>query len=141
MRPFWPRLLKSVLPIALLAGGVGYLFAQAAGAYVATARDDGSALTESLAWRVPLSMAAWGGGIALLFEVFRHLWSRSKPTPNPVVASSDVPDAEQLLMQLLEQAEAAEHNRNQPDFPVAEPPPIDTPMPAALPARQPTPAA
>src|SRR5215213_280164 len=61
MPRFWPRLLKSVLPVALLAAGGGYLYAVAAGAYVADGRDDGTALRETLVWRVPLTMAAWAG--------------------------------------------------------------------------------
>ena len=140
MRRFWPRLLKSVLPVTLLCGAAGYLYAVAAGSYVADPRDDGSTLRDTLLWRVPFAMAAWGGGFTLLVEWFRHMWG-AKKNDAKAEAATPPPSAEQILMQLLEQAEEAERSRQ---FPV--PPPrslTDTPLPAGLPAipGQPTPAA
>lgn len=142
MPRFWPRLLKSVLPVALLAGAGGYAYAVAAGAYVADGRDDGEGLREKLLWRVPFSMAAWAGGFTLLFELFRHLWV-AKPAPTTATERGAVPpaqpDAEQLLLQLLEQAEAAEKTRESQRIPVLCVN-TDTPAPAALPTGQPVPA-
>ena len=134
MPRFWPRLLKSVLPIALLAGGAGYLYAVAAGAYVADERNDGGGVRDALAWRVPLAMAAWGGGITLVFEWLRHLWG-VKARPAADLPAAAAVDAETLLLQLLEQAEAAEKARQQP-VSVS----TDTPPPVGTPAGQPTPA-
>ena len=112
MRRFWPRLLKSVLPVTLLCGAVGYLYAVAAGAYVATEHDDGGGLRDTLTWRVPFFMALWGGGFTLLVEWFRHLWAPAKKGEKPAAATPS-PDAvaEKLLLQLLEQAEQAEQSR------------------------------
>lgn len=140
MRRFWPRLLKSVLPITLLCGAAGYLYAVAAGAYIADEREDGRTLREALAWRVPLAMAFWGGGFTLLVEWFRHLWggankTDAKDTKGTVPAPTPEESAEQLLLQLLQQAEAAERSRAMP-----MPEPRPTPTPAELPTFPPVPA-
>ena len=147
MRRFWPRLLKTVLPVALVCGGAGYLYAIGAGSYVSGKQDDGSTLRDVLVWRVPFAMAFWGGGFTLIVEFCRHLWAPTKkdekpaaPVPNPEA------DAEKLLLQLLEQAEEAERSRvfTPPDLrtqPAAPPSVTDTPLPAALPSAdsQPSP--
>lgn len=136
MTPFWPRLFKSVLPVALLAAGGGYLYAVAAGAYVADGRNDGTALKEALVWRLPLTMAAWAGGLTLLVEWFRHLWGK-KPEAQPVAeAKQSVLDSEQLLLQLLDQAEAAEKHRESQRIPVADVTTL-TPAPGGVPGSQP----
>ncbi len=124
MRRFWPRLLKAVLPVTLLCGAAGYLYALAAGAYFATERDDGGGLRDTLTWRVPFFMALWGGGFTLLVEWFRHLWAQAKKGETPAAASPDA-DAEKLLLQLLEQAELAEQSR-------AVPMPTDRTLPTDL---------
>ena len=137
MRRFWPRTLKTVRPVTLLCGAAGYLYAVAAGAYFATERDDGSTLRDSLAWRLPFTMAVWGGGFTLLVEFFRHLWAPKK-ADEKAAATTSTPeaDAEKLLLQLLEQAEEAERSRA---VPVPESRPLtDTPLPASLPKSQPT---
>jgi len=140
MRRFWPRLLKTVLPVALVCWGAGYLYAIGAGSYVSSKQDDGTTLRDILVWRVPFAMAFWGGGFTLIVEWFRHLWAPKKvdekpaaPAPNPEA------DAEKLLMQLLEQAEQAEESRKFPPPPT--PPVTDTPLPASLPSvdNQPSP--
>lgn len=139
MRRFWPRLLKSVLPVTLLCGAAGYLYALAAGSYVADQRDDGSTLRDTLVWRVPFTMAAWGGGITLLVEWFRHLWGANKTDAAAAATAAPQQTAEQILMQLLEQAEQAEESRK---FPVPPPPSVnDTPLPDfPLPTFPPAPA-
>ncbi len=112
MRRFWPRLLKAVLPVTLLCGAAGYLYAVAAGAYIATERDDGGGLRDTLTWRVPFTMAMWGGGFTLLVEFFRHLWAPAKKGEKATAAAPNPDaDAEKLLLQLLEQAEQAEQSR------------------------------
>ncbi len=119
---FWPRVLKSVLPVALLCGVGGWALAWAAGAYVTDSRYSGDELRETLVWRLPLTLAAWGGGITFLCELFRHLWAQ--PIQSAAEAKTQAVDAEQLLMQLIEQAEAAEEDRNpQPVFGGCAPPP------------------
>jgi len=137
MRRFWPRALKSVLPVTLLCGAAGYLYCVAAGAYFATERDDGNGLRDFLAWRVPFTMALWGGGFTLLVEWFRYLWVPKKADEKkPEAAPNPEADAEKLLLQLLEQAEEAERSRT---FQVPAPRPLtDTPLPSALPKSQPT---
>lgn len=138
MPRFWPRVLKTVLPVGLICGAAGYLYAVAAGAYYATERDDGSTLRDALAWRVPFAMAFWGAGFTLVVEFFRHLWAPKKPDEKPAAAPNPEADAEKLLLQLLEQAEEAERSRTVPapdPRPTAEAPPVtDIPLPAS---RQP----
>jgi hypothetical protein len=137
MRRVWPRLLKSVLPITLLCGAAGYLYAVAAGAYIADEREDGSTLRGALAWRVPFAMAFWGGGFTLLVEWFRHLWgANTKDDKKAEAAPAPTPEqaAEQLLLQLLEQAEAAERSRAMP-MPELRP----APTPGELPTFPPVP--
>ena len=106
--PFWPRLLKSVLPVAVLCGVGGWALAHAAGVYVADARHAGDDLRDALAWRLPFTLAAWGGGITFACELLRHWWVSPKPPADPPAAPID---GEQLLLQLLVEAEAAEASR------------------------------
>lgn len=136
MPRFWPRLLKTVLPAGLICGAAGYLYAVAAGAYVADERDDGRTLRDALAWRVPFAMAFWGAGFTLVVEFFRHLWAPASQATTPAAAPTPEADAEKLLLQLLEQAEEAERSRAVPvpdPRPPAESPPLtDTPLPPEL---------
>ena len=122
---FWPRLLKSVLPIAVLSAAGGWVYAYAAGMYMTDAQHTGDELKESLLWRLPFTMAAWGGGITFFCELFRHWWGKPNSAPAPVAAEtkSAPVDAEQLLLQLLDQAEAAEQSRYElPVFAQSAPP-------------------
>lgn len=139
MAKFWPRLLKVVLPVSVVCGGAGYLYAVAAGAYIADARDDGGTLRDTLVWRVPFAMAFWGGSFTLLVEFFRHLWgANNKPEKSSAPAVSPDAEAEKLLLQLLEQAETAEQSRaiaTPADRPLPLPPalsPDDLPVPTFL---------
>lgn len=134
MPRFWPRALKTVLPVGFICGAAGYLYAVAAGAYFATERDDGSTLRDALAWRVPFAMAFWGAGFTLVVEFLRRLWAPKTTDAKPAAAPNPDADAETLLLQLLEQAEEAERSRTAPaPQPPAESPPLtDTPLPPEL---------
>lgn len=104
------RILRHGLLAALMLGALGYVYAQFAGLWFDTKAGAGGAeVTEALQWRVPLTMAAWGFGLVAVFEFFAGLWrTPEKPT---LVESKSVPDAETLLLELLDQAEAAERER------------------------------
>ena len=138
MRGLFLRALKTVLPTAVLLGVCGYLFAVSVGRVVATDKDNGAATADALRWRLPFTMAAWGGGMVLVFELFRSLWGGKPPAP-PAKARPQAVDSEQLLLQMLEQAEAAEAARQSgrvPALPDSVPsPPVSvsdqTPAPAA----------
>ncbi len=110
MSPFVRRLLISVLPTMLLLAVCGYGMANAAGLYVGNERYSGDQLVETLQWRLPLTLAAWGGGLVFLMELVRHLWLKPAEKPKSrETTKSLTPDqeAEQLLLQLLEQNESA----------------------------------
>lgn len=135
MRGFLFRVVKSVLPTALFLAACGYAFAVLAGKYVADGKDSGEALQNVLAWRLPFTLAAWGGGMVLVFELFRALWGQS-PAPKPPAARSAEVDAEQLLQQLLDQADAAEAARRCSILPTVS---DDTPAPRGEPSAVPVP--
>ena len=119
MRLFLTQLLKNGLPTAALLAFFGYLFAQFAGMWYASesagrpspvGADD---IAAALEWRLPLTMAAWGFGLVALFEGVLSLWR--KPVPSkPAAPAAD--DTEQLLLKLLEEAEAAEAERQRRIF-------------------------
>ena len=113
MREISLRVLKSVVATVLLLAACGYGFAVAARAYVATDRDSGEGIEQALAWRLPFTLAAWGGGMVLVYELFRTLWGPKPSSAGTATggATSPVLDAEQLLQQLLDQADAAEKLR------------------------------
>lgn len=133
MRGFSVRILKSVLPTSAVLAAFGFLFARAAGAYVSTDKDDAGELTAELSWKLPLAFAFWGGGMTLVFEFFRHLWGRN---PEPAATAPVAADAEQLLLQLLEQAEAAEARRSGL---IPTPNPVCPAMPTPPPRSEPLP--
>jgi hypothetical protein len=131
MSPFLRRLLLSVVPTMVLLALCGYGLSRAAGAYVANGRDTGQQLAETLQWRLPITLAAWGGGLVFLMELIRHLWV--KPAAKPMAQQELKPltpdqEAEQLLLQLLEQSESAQARAI---IPLDQtPPPSGTPLPA-----------
>ena len=129
MRRYLLKLLKAGVPTAAVLAFFGYAFAQFAGMwYVSEAggRDSpvGAAeVARTLEWRLPLTMAAWGFGLVALFEGVLSLWRKPMPV-EPAVPVVD--ETEQLLLQLLEEADAAEAER-QMKMALAE-----TPMPKGL---------
>jgi len=109
------RILRNGLLAAFMLGALGFAYAHFAGVWFDSKTGDreapigGAEVTEALQWRVPLTMAAWGFGLVALFELFASLWR--KPETLSPSASAPVPDAEVLLSELLDQAEAAERER------------------------------
>ncbi len=141
MRGFLLRSLKTVVPTALVLAGCGYLFAHATAAMAATQTDTGESLRDALTSRLPFTFAAWGGGMVLVFELFRSLWKRpTAPAEKPAVtlthaakAPADTEECEALLDHMLLAAESAETARMTitPAVSVtdATPPPRREPMP------------
>jgi hypothetical protein len=110
MSPFVRRLLISILSTIVILALCGYALSQAASLFVANERDSGKQMIETLQWRLPVTLAACGGGLVFLMEVGRHFWVRRVPkTTTTELAKPLTPDqeAEQLLLQLLEQNESA----------------------------------
>ena len=110
MSPFVRRLFISVLPTVVLLALCGYGLSRAAGLYVANGRDSGEQLAETLQWRLPITLAAWGGGLVFLMELVRYLWVKpvaKTQTAEAVKTLTPDQEAEQLLLQLLEQNESA----------------------------------
>ena len=111
MRPYLLKLLKTGLPTAAGLGVVGYAFARFAGMwYVSEAGGHDSPVgaaevARTLEWRLPLAMAGWGFGLVALFEGVLSLWRKPVPV-EPAVPVVD--ETEQLLLKLLEEADAAD---------------------------------
>lgn len=128
MRPYLLKLLKNGLPTAAILAAIGFLFAQLAGMwYVSesggrTSTVGADEIADTLQWRLPLTMAAWGFGLVALFEGVLALW-RTAPAPAIRPAVPAVDETELLLLQLLEEAEAAEVMRQSRGSPK------QTPMP------------
>ncbi len=114
MRRYLLKLLKAGVPTAAILAFFGYAFAQFAGMWYISesgGRESpvGAAeIARTLEWRLPLTMAAWGFGLVALFEGVLSLWRKPVPVPPPVAV---VDETEQLLLKLLEEADAAEAER------------------------------
>ena len=127
MRAFAIRVLKNGLPVAALLALLGYGLAQMAemmGGKADRPNPDGvPEMREVLQYRLPLTMAAWGLGIVVAFEVLFSLWRPTVPAAATKPAAVPVDEAEQLLMKLLEEADAAEFARRMPSPADPTPPP------------------
>lgn len=146
MRVTLTRILKYGLPTAALLAVLGFLMAELAGAWVAsqpaptlqprasvespsnesliTVRPDAEAV-EALRYQLPLQMAAWGFGLVVLCELVLAFWrSQKPPLPGPGLRPPTDQEVEDLLNQLLQQAEEAEAARK-----AASPKADDTPLP------------
>jgi hypothetical protein len=110
------RILRHGLIAALMLGGLGFVFAQFAGLWYQEKIGDqpapsgGAEVTEALQWRMPLTMAGWGVAIVVVIELVGSLWRK----PSKPVETKPVPDGEAMLLELLDQAEAAEQERAKP---------------------------
>jgi hypothetical protein len=147
------RILKHGLPTAVLLALLGFLMAEIASMWVAsqpapslqprvsiesptdestsTVNPDAKAM-EALRYQLPLEMAVWGFGLVVLCEVVLAFW-RGKKQPQPLGPGLRPPsdaEVEELLNQLLQQAEEAEAARN-----AAANKPTDTPPPCPDPTR------
>lgn len=144
MHPILVRILKQGIPVALFLAVVGYLMAEAAGMMLASQSGSGGSsvrataggaptpaggedLTRALQRRLPFTLAAWGFGLVVVFELVLGLWRGRKsiapPVPAPAAPAED--ETEKLLNQLLQQADAAEADRAK----LADTPPPGTPCP------------
>ena len=136
MRPYLLKLLKNGVPTAAILAVVGYLFAQLAGMwYVSesggrTSPVGSDEIADTLQWRLPLTMAAWGFGLVALFEGVLSLW-RKPPAAAPVVSAVD--ETELLLLKLLEEADAAEAVRQSKGALTQTPLPNPTPRAVGAP--------
>ena len=133
MRVTLTRILKYGLPTAALLALLGFLMAELAGTWVAsqpaptlqprasvespanesvmTVRPDAEAV-EALRYKLPLQMAAWGFGLVVLCELVLAFWRGQKPPlPGPGLRPPTDEEVEDLLNQLLQQAEEAEAAR------------------------------
>ena len=114
MRRYLLKLLKAGVPTAAVLAFFGYAFAQFAGMWYVSesggrASPVGAAeVARTLEWRLPLAMAAWGFGLVALFEGVLSLWRKPVPVE---LAVPVVDETEQLLLKLLEEADAAEAAR------------------------------
>ena len=127
MRAFAKRVLKNGLPVAVLLAALGYGMAQMAEMMAGKSDRPTPAhvpeLRTHLQYRLPLTMAAWGLGIVVAFEGLFSLWRRPVPPVAEVKAVAPMDEAEQLLLKLLEEADAAERARSMPSAADPTPPP------------------
>lgn len=127
MRAFGIRVLKNGLPVALLLGALGYGMASMAEMMAGRPERPTSGhvpdVRTHLQGRLPFTMAAWGFGIVVAFEALFSLWRKPVPPATEVKAVAVEDEAEQLLMKLLEEADAAERARSMPSPADPTPPP------------------
>jgi len=116
MRAFGIRLLKNGLPVAVLLAALGYGMANMAemmaGRPEIPTPGHVPEMRAQLQNRLPFTMAAWGFGIVVAFEALFSLWRKPVPPVTEVKAVTVEDEAEQLLMKLLEEADAAERARS-----------------------------
>jgi hypothetical protein len=114
MRPVLLRILKRGLPTAAILAVLGTVMADLAGMWVSSQSPaTGDDFAQTLRYRMPLAMAAWGFALVAIFEVALTVLRGGKRTIParriPAVPTED--EVEQLLNQLLQQADAAEAAR------------------------------
>jgi len=151
MRVLLSRIVKHGLPTAMLLALLGFLMAELAGIWVAsqpaptlqprasvespaneltlTVRPDAEAV-QALRYQLPLQMAAWGFGLVVLCELVLAFWRGKKPLAGPGLRPPTDEEVEDLLNQLLQQAEEAEAARQ-----AAATKSTDTPLPCPDPTR------
>jgi len=127
MRRLLFRILRHGIPAALVLALVGYVMAEMAGVWVSTHVVDrenselldlseeapkpnhGDEIADTFRGRLPFTMAAWGFGLVVFFELMLRLWrgdsAAAPPTP-PTVPVNPNAGVEQLLNQLLEKEDA-----------------------------------
>ena len=114
MRTTFLNILKTGLPTAFVLAVMGYGLSQMAVMWhvdqTGTSQSWAAELSNSLEYRLPITMAAWGFGVIVICELFRGIWRKPMVT-KPAEPVKEVVDAEQLLLQLLDQADAAEKAR------------------------------
>lgn len=126
------RILKHGLPTAALLALLGFLMAEVAATWIASQpapalqprasvefpaneaaapRPDVEAARE-LRYQLPIQMAAWGFGLVVLCELVLAYWRGQKPPlAGPGLRPPTDAEVEELLNQLLQQAEEAEAAR------------------------------
>jgi hypothetical protein len=152
MRVTLVRIAKHGLPTAALLALLGFLMAEMAGIWVASqpapsaprasvespadtaapADRPDTVAVRALRYQLPLEMAAWGFGLVVLCELWLALWRSKKPPMHPpgLRPPTDA-EVEELLNQLLQQAEEAEAARKAAAArPADTPPPCPNPAPA-----------
>ncbi len=130
MHPLLKRILTNSLIAASLLAVMGYGLAELARMWLiaqAPARMDPNAPAtppdaspDVVGYRIPLMMAAWGVGFVVVGELFLWYVLKRRPKP-PAPPPPPGPDpAEQLLEQLLREAEAKQAAASTPSEPVPE---------------------
>ncbi len=141
MRAFAIRVLRNGLPVAVLLAAVGYGMAQMAemmaGRSPRPTPGHVPELSTHLEYRLPLTMAAWGLGLVVALEALFSLWRQPVPPASEGKPLPPMDEAEQLLLRLLEEADAAERARSMPS--AADPTPPPRGVPAVPPAEAVTP--
>jgi hypothetical protein len=127
MRAFGIRVLKNGLPVVVLLAALGYGMSQMA--EMMTGKSDRPnpdgvpEMRDVLQYRLPFTFAAWGLGFVVAFEALFSLWRKPLPPTDAKPAAVQADEAEQLLMKLLEEADAAERARSMPSPADPTPPP------------------
>ena len=114
------RILKHGIPAAVILAVIGYAMSEFAGGWISAQPDPrrndptsknapeftGEEIARTMKMKLPLTMATWGFGIVVVFELIAWVWrpaSQSGPRPAGMPKESEV---ELLLNQLLIRAEA-----------------------------------
>ncbi len=115
MHPLLKRILVNGFLTAAVLAVVGYMFAELAGLWLSTSTPSRESLepavaaandplSETLQYRVPVTMALWGLVFVAVGETILHLWrSRRKPQPLP---EPKLDTATILLEEILAKVEA-----------------------------------
>lgn len=130
MRATILRILKNGIPTAIALALLGYMMGGLAGMWFESNQvprtvngnltanamtGSGNDITQQLRARLPVTMATWGFALVTVFELIAMAWrgphavSQSRPVAKSALnPTNDLdPEVEQLLNQLLEQADAA----------------------------------
>jgi hypothetical protein len=117
MHPLLKRIAVNGLLSAVMLGVLGLVFSELAGMWLATATAGRSVpaqapdagVTDSLRYRLPLTMAVWGLVFVAATEGLLYLWRGNPAGTTAKAAAIAEPDpAEKLLEELLQQAEASQ---------------------------------
>jgi hypothetical protein len=91
MREFWIKVLRRSIPVAIVLGIMGYIFAEG---FLTFARMNGGITdpaNDAVRWRTPLTMAIMGVSIQITIELFTKFLRRKPALPNAEPAKSTIP--------------------------------------------------
>jgi hypothetical protein len=95
MREFWIKILLRSIPVAVVLGAMGYVFAEAFLTFVKMNGGMNDPANQAVRWRTPLTMAVMGVSIQLAIELLMRFLRRRPTLPKSDPIKMTVPSTGQ----------------------------------------------